>query len=328
MTNEPNQTDADETDEPSDDPIDGSNSQGASATTPGPPAAAPEDEPDEELTADDGPDVPPPSDADSEEDEAETGDLEGESDAEADSLAEDTSDPGLAEDTSDPGLAEDTSDPGLTEESSEVEETEADDGEEPEEADEEREAEEAAGDGEETAEAEEAAADEAETEQEEEEEEPDESLDLPEYIDLHDQGAEWLAGLFERMNFDAEGEIFDEDGEPRVDISGPDADRLLGVGKLGPKAIEGIETLMQSVFSEDDGASDLYVDVGDKRAERKEMLQRVADDLADRAVDLHKSVTVSGLNSTERRIIHRRLRDYDGVDTESVGDGIFRRLRI
>jgi predicted RNA-binding protein Jag len=43
---------------------------------------------------------------------------------------------------------------------------------------------------------------------------------------------------------------------------------------------------------------------------------------------LNKVMTISGLNSTERRIIHRQLRDNDEVDTESVGDGIFRRLRI
>ncbi len=171
------------------------------------------------------------------------------------------------------------------------------------------------------------AADEQDDEQDDEPEyEPE--LTVPEFTDLSGQGAEWLAGLFERMNFEAEAEVTDEDGDPHVDIRGADAARLLGAGKLGPKAIEGIETLMQSVFSEDDTARDLYVDVDGRRAERKEMLQRVAAEMADRAVELHKTVTVSGLNSTERRIIHRQLRDHDGVDTESVGDGIFRRLRI
>lgn len=278
MTNEPNQTDADESETTPDDPV-----EGASATAPSPAAADADEEPSS---------VPPPTETSDEEIEAEA----------ADTDETDEEDQGLGEETSEPGLAADTSDVGLDEESSEVETEDA------EETDDQP-----------------ADADEAE---DDEDEEVDESLDLPEFDNLGEQGAEWLAGLFDRMHFEADGEVFEEEGEPRVDISGPDADRLLGAGKLGPKAIEGIETLMQSVFSEDDTASDLYVDVGNQRAERKEMLQRVAVDLADRSVDLHKSVTVSGLNSTERRIIHRRLRDYDGVDTESVGDGIFRRLKI
>jgi len=139
---------------------------------------------------------------------------------------------------------------------------------------------------------------------------------------------EWLAGLFERMSLDAEADLRWEEGRPQVDISGPDADHLLGRGKLGPKAIEGIETLLQSVFSRDDAASDIYVDVDGARAARKDMLRDIAVEMADKAVDLGEKWTVSGLNSTERRIIHRKLRDYDGIDTESVGDGIFRRLTI
>lgn len=165
-------------------------------------------------------------------------------------------------------------------------------------------------------------------EQEPEEEEPEEEEPEPQYTDLEEQGEGWLAELFERMSFDAEAEYAFLEDRPHFDISGPDADRLLGPGKLGPKAIEGIETLMQSVFSTDDDASKLYLDVSGKRAARKEMLQRVADDMADTAVQLDKKLTISGLNSTERRIIHRQLRDYDGVRTESVGDGIFRRLMI
>lgn len=198
-----------------------------------------------------------------------------------------------------PGLAEETSDvedEGLAEDTSEVEEeTLAED------------SSEAAG--EETSEAESA--------------EPESR-----FTDLDEQAEEWLADLFARMNFDADAALRWEEDRPHVDISGPDANHLLGRGKLGPKAVEGIETLLQSVFSQDDAASDVYVDVDGKRAARKEMLQEVADSMADKAVDLGEKLTVSGLNSTERRIIHRRLRDYDGVDTESVGDGIFRRLTI
>jgi len=163
---------------------------------------------------------------------------------------------------------------------------------------------------------------------EEEDEGPEQILDLPEYDDVIEQGAEWLEGLFERMEVRAEAEIVWEDDHLQVNISGPQAEQLLGPGRLGPKAIEGIETLLQSVFSEDADIGGIYVDVGGKRAGRKKMLQETAEEMADTAIRLDKAMTFSGLNSTERRIIHRQLRDNNEVDTESVGDGIFRRLRI
>jgi len=111
-------------------------------------------------------------------------------------------------------------------------------------------------------------------------------------------------------------------------LTGPDVNRLLGLGKMAPKALEGIETIMGSVFNEHPDSSNIYVDVDGAREARKKQLQRVAGDLAERALNLKKHVTVSGFNSTERRIIHRALRDNDKIETESVGDGVFRRLKI
>ncbi|MFB6263852.1 MAG: protein jag [Bradymonadaceae bacterium] len=164
-----------------------------------------------------------------------------------------------------------------------------------------------------------------------------EESDAPESADEHavdqapplaDAGREWLVELFDRMNLDVEVEALEEEERVHFDVSGPDAGRLLGAGKLGPKAIEGVETVLQCSFSEHPDERELYVDIGGAREDRKQTLQRVADQMADRALDLGETLTVSGLNSTDRRIIHRQLRDNDAVDTESVGDGIFRRLRI
>jgi spoIIIJ-associated protein len=149
-----------------------------------------------------------------------------------------------------------------------------------------------------------------------------------EALDIDASGVEWLEGLFERMNLDVDVEADRRGARLHFDLSGPDADRLLGFGKLGPKALEGIETVLTRVFADHPESESIYLDVDGERAARKSMLQGVADDMADKAVELGETLTVSGLNSTERRIIHRQLRDYSGVDTESVGDGIFRRLKI
>ncbi len=147
-------------------------------------------------------------------------------------------------------------------------------------------------------------------------------------LELQDEGVDWLEELFEHMNLDVDIEVLREGERLHFNLQGPDAERLLGFGKLGPKALEGVETVFSRVFADHPAADQIYLDVDGEREARKSMLQNVADDMADKAVDLGKTLTVSGLNSTERRIIHRQLRDYDGVDTESVGSGIFRRLKI
>jgi spoIIIJ-associated protein len=157
-------------------------------------------------------------------------------------------------------------------------------------------------------------------------EEPEEE---PEPINLPKEGSDWLEGLFERMGLDVDLRGVRDDGDRLYfNLTGPDVERLLGLGKMAPKALEGIETIMGSVFNQHPDSSKIYVDVDGAREARKKQLQRVASDLAERALNLGKHVTVSGLNSTERRIIHRALRDNDKLETESVGDGVFRRLKI
>ena len=153
--------------------------------------------------------------------------------------------------------------------------------------------------------------------------------DKPEPINLPKEGSEWLEGLFDRMGLDVDLRGVRDDGDRLYfNLTGPDVNRLLGLGKMAPKALEGIETIMGSVFNEHPDSSNIYVDVDGAREARKKQLQRVAGDLAERALNLRKHVTVSGFNSTERRIIHRALRDNDKIETESVGDGVFRRLKI
>lgn len=148
-------------------------------------------------------------------------------------------------------------------------------------------------------------------------------------VDFEGKGAQWLEGLFERMELDIDAEFVEEtDDRVSVNLDGPDAERLLGRGKTGPKALEAVETIVSRVFAGHPRSNDIYLDVNGAREARTERLEDVADDLADQAVKLTKNVTISGLNSSERRVIHHRLREDDRVETESVGEGIFRRLRI
>ncbi len=144
-------------------------------------------------------------------------------------------------------------------------------------------------------------------------------------------GEQWLTDVFERMNFDIDVEGESADDRLTFDASGKDAQALLGVGTSAPKSIEAIQTLLGAALTGRGEDRQVFIDVGgrlEERDERGEHLEEVARDLGDTAAKLGRSLTVAGLNSFERAIVHQALEDDRQVSTESEGDGTFRKLKI
>ncbi len=149
-----------------------------------------------------------------------------------------------------------------------------------------------------------------------------------ETVDPLAYGTQWLAGVFERMNFDIDIEARLEDDHLYFDASGEDAEYLLGIGTSAPKSIESIQTLLSAALSRCGEKRPVTLDVRGWRDQRTDRLDNVAAELRDVAVKLGKQVTVAGLNSYERAIVHKALEDDKSVKTESEGQGIFRKLSI
>lgn len=141
------------------------------------------------------------------------------------------------------------------------------------------------------------------------------------------RGEEWLHGLFDRMNLDLEAEGSFQKPNYVFNISGADADDLIGRSRSSPKLMSAMQTLLREHLG-DDIEGDVLVDVGGFKEKRRSQLVGVADQLGETVRRIGRSMTVAGLDKYERRIIHQRLADVDGVDTDSVGDGVFRKLRV
>lgn len=141
-------------------------------------------------------------------------------------------------------------------------------------------------------------------------------------------GEKWLRDVFERMNFDIEISGEEKDDKLYFDAKGDDAEILLGVGTSAPKSIESIQTLLSAALSAVGEKRKSFVDVSGFRDKRAESLDGVAEELRDVATRLGKKVTIAGLNSYERGVVHKALEDDSNVKTESVGQGIFRKLTI
>jgi spoIIIJ-associated protein len=70
------------------------------------------------------------------------------------------------------------------------------------------------------------------------------------------------------------------------------------------------------------------VDAGGYKAKRTEMLRRLAERMADQAVERHRTVKLEPMPPHERRIIHMTLRKRGDVTTKSVGEGAARKVTI
>lgn len=72
----------------------------------------------------------------------------------------------------------------------------------------------------------------------------------------------------------------------------------------------------------------LHLNVNDYQERREETLKELANDAAQRAVNLQKEIILPNLSSYERRIIHMFLSEFPGVKTESRGEAPFRQMVI
>jgi len=111
-----------------------------------------------------------------------------------------------------------------------------------------------------------------------------------------------------------------------VELEGSDRGRLEGLGlpfleefeHLLPRAIHGLCGHLVRVRV--DGA-------GLRTARERELIAR-AETAAERVVTGGEAELLEPLNPAERRIVHQTLSAHPGVDTESLGDGHLKRIRI
>ena len=151
---------------------------------------------------------------------------------------------------------------------------------------------------------------------------------IEEYVAL---SIEWLEGLGKTFDLnikvDAEGGA---DGGLSINIGGPDAAQFLeGFGMGRGQLATHIQTLLQAVlYREGWETGDLFIDVQNFRKKRGERLTRVAGMVGDKVVELGKPITILGMNSFDRRLVHTTLEPDKRVKTESEGYGMLRRLKV
>jgi spoIIIJ-associated protein len=109
-------------------------------------------------------------------------------------------------------------------------------------------------------------------------------------------------------------------------ISGGDSGVM--IGKRG-QTLEAIQYLLEKMINKKSvNRVRVVVDVEGYLEKRKMNLKQMASRMAEKAKRIKKPVTIGQMNAHDRRIVHIHLKDENGVRTQSIGDGYFRKLMI
>ena len=127
----------------------------------------------------------------------------------------------------------------------------------------------------------------------------------------------FLEGLFDLLNITACTELVSE-GE-KIEINVTAANTTAIIGKHGGM-LDAIQTLAGAVANTGrDDYKRVVVDCEDYREKREATLNKLAENLAQKAIRLGKKIKLEPMNPYERRIIHAALSEREGVSTESEG---------
>ena len=127
----------------------------------------------------------------------------------------------------------------------------------------------------------------------------------------------FLEGLFELLNITACTELVSE-GE-KVEINVTAANTTAIIGKHGAM-LDAIQTLAGAVANTGrDDYKRVVVDCENYRENREATLNKLSENLAQKAIRLGKKIKLEPMNPYERRIMHAALSEFEGVSTQSEG---------
>lgn len=141
-----------------------------------------------------------------------------------------------------------------------------------------------------------------------------------------------LEGLFSNGKFDLSYDVHfetDEAGEHKLSIEIDGADEELMKEKEG-QLIDAIQLFLQRVvqhhFPED--KTKISIDCGGYREESNQALVELAEKLKGIALEKGKSVYFRALPPKDRKVIHQYLANDARVRSRSIGDGLFKKIKI
>ena len=140
--------------------------------------------------------------------------------------------------------------------------------------------------------------------------------------ELPDEPIERVRTIVERivdeLDLDADVEVSESDSTITARIEGEDLGLL--IGRRG-QTIDAIQLICyRAAFRGVRERKRVEVDAAGYRERQRELLERQADQAADRAIKRGRPMDLEPMTAQERRIVHDRLKDRAGIETYSEGD--------
>lgn len=146
-------------------------------------------------------------------------------------------------------------------------------------------------------------------------------------ISLPDIAFDFLTEVFDKMGMTVKVDLkMDDHNNMDIELSGPGMGVL--IGKRG-QTLDSLQYLVSLVVNKE---SESYVriklDTENYRVRRKETLETLAKNLANKVKSSRKKFTLEPMNPYERRIIHSTLQNNKAVETHSEGEEPYRKVVI
>ncbi len=135
-----------------------------------------------------------------------------------------------------------------------------------------------------------------------------------------------MAGLLELMGMKADVEASLKGEGLFLDIK-TDREGIL-IGKHG-RTLDSLQFLFNRMVNKQlkEGVK-IYLDVNGYKEKRADLLRKMAFRLGERVKLSGKPLTIGPFNSHDRRVIHMALKEDPSLETESIGEGEMKRIRI
>jgi spoIIIJ-associated protein len=136
--------------------------------------------------------------------------------------------------------------------------------------------------------------------------------------DLAAEARDLVQRIVDGIGVNARVELEENDESITVSCSGPDLGML--IGRHG-QTIDAIQYLANAAMyrGHQDDRKEVVVDAAGYRARRRTSLEALAVLSAERTLANREPVELEPMTAVERKVVHLRLKDFDGVETTSEG---------
>jgi spoIIIJ-associated protein len=132
--------------------------------------------------------------------------------------------------------------------------------------------------------------------------------------------------VLDLMGYPAEATLTSNNGKVQVNILGDHLETI-----IGPEGntLDAMQYLVRKIVSQKFSEKImLSMDAGDFRATRKRELEELALEIARIVKDGGKSRIIAPLNPAERRTIHVALQNDKTIRSKSIGEGLFKKIKV